>query len=68
VIVPYPEWFILGVSLFTSVLFIQAVQSVLWRSLLSSPYADPQLTALLFNMPTHEQPDRHTQSVAHDHS
>jgi hypothetical protein len=66
VLVPYPEWFMLGVSLLTSVLLMQAVQSVVWRSLLSSPYADPQLTALLFNVPARTQQEHEEQRTAHD--
>jgi hypothetical protein len=66
VLVPYPEWFMLGVSLLTSVLLMQTAQSFVWRSLLSSPYADPQLTALLFNVPAREQQKHDEQPTAHE--
>jgi hypothetical protein len=66
VLVPSPAWFMLGVGLLTGVLLIQSVQSLVWRSLLASPYADPQLTALLFNVPASREQEHQEQPTAHE--
>lgn len=56
-IVPYHRWFTVGLVMLTAVLFIQTMQTVVFRSLFNNPYADSSLIYAFFGIDTREQPE-----------